>query len=144
MDITGLTRLSYMSGDPMLQEMEASGCYSKEEMKIVKAIYNRKQVTKAFFNEINALAENARLLYDIKLPADKPILFILSDNSCKQMKKEFSKRGYDATWEGLHEEVISNPDIQKIKYLEGQHYLHWTQSDRIADMTKEFLQEYLH
>lgn len=141
MDITGLTRLSYISGDPYLKDMEASGSYSKEDMKTVTALFNKKQVTRALFNERNAMMDNFKSLYDAKYPADKPILFILSNDSCEQLKKEYKKSGYDASWEGLHEEVISNPDIQSIKYLKGQHYLYWTQSTKISDMAKEFLQK---
>ncbi len=140
MDLTGLTRLSNLSGVALLQDMKASGSYSKEDMRIVTALSNKKQVTRALFNESRALPQNLKSLYDVKYPADKPILFILSDNSCKQLKEELKKRGYQATWEGLHEEAISNPNIQKIKYLKGQHYLHWTQSKAIADMADDFIQ----
>ncbi len=144
MDNTGLTRLINMLEAPMIEDMEACKSYSEEDMKIVEALYRRKLVTKALYNENNTLAENLKSLYDIKFPIDKPILFLLSDDSCIQINKGLKKRGYDATWEGLHEEVISNPEIQTIEYLEGKHYLHWTQSGRISDMTKEFLQENLH
>lgn len=143
-DITGLTRLYYISGSALLQDMEAGGNYSKEDMKIVTALFNRKQLTRARVNEIKATMNNLKSLYDVKYPADKPILFILSNDTCKFIKEEYKNRGYEATWEGLHEEAISNPDIQKIKYLNGKHYLHWTQTAAITDMTKEFLQEYIH
>lgn len=144
MDLTGLTRLTHISDNQMLHDMKASGSYSKKGLNVVKTLIERKQVTNSLYNELSALTKNLKSLYDVKFPKDKPILFILSDDSCKKMKKEFKERGHDATWEGLHEEVISNSDIQKIKYLKGQHYLHWTQAGKIADMTKEFLQEYLH
>lgn len=139
MDATGLTRLSYVSGNPMIMEMEASGSYSKEDIKILKDLTNKKQVTRALFNEIKAFYENFQSLYDVKFPEDKPVLFILSKDTCEKTKLELNKRGYDTTWEGLHEEVISNTNIQKIIYLEGQHYLHWTQAEEIAEQTKEFL-----
>ncbi len=141
MDFTGLTRLSNLSRAAFLKDMEAGGSYSKKEMKIVTALYNRKQVTRALLNESRSLPENLKSLYDVKYPADKPVLFILSDGTCKQLKEESKKLGYEASWEGLHEEVISNPEIQKITYLEGQHYLHWTQANTIADLTEEFLQK---
>ncbi|WP_271714544.1 alpha/beta fold hydrolase [Anaeromicropila herbilytica] len=143
LDVTGLNRLSNISGMPLLKVMKASGSYSNEDIKIVTALCNRKQVTRAFFNESKAMRKNFKSLYDMKYPADKPILFFLSNTSCKELKIELNKRGHNATWEGLHEEVISNPDIQKIKYLDGAHYLHRTQSDKMADMTKEFLKEYV-
>lgn len=67
----------------------------------------------------------------------------MSDNSCKVYKEELEKQGYDATRDGLHEEVISNTDIQKIVYLEGEHYLHWKQSETIADMRVDYIFKYV-
>lgn len=142
MDMTGLNRLSNLFGNPMIQEMEAGGNYSRQDMAVIKAVMNQKQVTRALFHEVKKMPENMKSLYDMKLPADKPVLYILSKESCIQMKQELKKRGYHATWDGLHKEVISNSDIQKINYLDGQHYLQWTQPDKIAEMTKKFLQKY--
>jgi len=56
-------------------------------------------------------------------------------------KKQLAKKGYNVTWDGLHNEIISNPDIQKIAFLKGKHYLQWSQSQAIADMTDDFLSE---
>ncbi len=140
MDLTGLTRLSYLSGVGYLQDMEASGSYSKEDMKNVAALFNRKSITKARLNENRLFVENCKALYDVKYPDNIPVLFILSDNSCEVYRDELLKQGYNATWDGLHEEVISNPDIQKIVYMKGEHYLHWRQSEAIADIANDFLQ----
>ncbi len=140
MDFTGLTRLSYLSGDPYLQDMENSGGYSKEEMENVNALYSRTSITNARLSEFRLLKENCKSIYDIKCPDNIPALFILSEDSCKQYKKQMEKRGYNKTWDGLHKEIISNPDIQKIVYLKGKHYLQWSQSQAIADMADDFLQ----
>ncbi len=140
MDLTGLTRLSYLSGVDYLQDMESSGNYSKEDMKNVSALFNRKSITKAQLSENRLFMENCKALYDVKYPDNIPVLFLLSDDSCKVYREELAKQGYNATWDGLHEEVISNPDIQKIVYLKGEHYLHWRQSEAIADIADDFLQ----
>jgi Lysophospholipase len=139
MDFTGLTRLSYLAGDAYLQDMEASGGYTKEEMKNVAALYNRTSITKARLSEFRLFKENCMALYDVKCPIDIPVLFILSDDSCKGYKEQLAKKGYNVTWDGLHNEIISNPGIQKITYLKGKHYLQWSQSQAIADMTDNFL-----
>lgn len=140
MDLTGLTRLSNLSGVEYLQDMEASGSYSEEDMKNVYALFNRKSITKAQLSENRLYRENCKILYDVQCPDNIPILFILSDNSCKLYKKQLEEQGYtNVTWDGLHEEIITNPDIQKIEYLKGEHYLHWTQSEAIADRLDRFL-----
>ena len=143
MDKTGLTRLSYISGAPFLKEMECSGTYSEEDMKIVKSLFSRKSISKAQFSENRLLMDNLRSLYDTKYPDNIPILFILSDDSCRQYNKEMKEKGFNSTWESLHDEVISNPHIQKTIYLDGKHYLHWTQAETIVDNTKEFIEKYI-
>jgi len=139
MDFTGLTRLSYLAGDAYIQDMEASGGYTKEEMKNVSALYNRTSITRARLSEFRLFKENCKELYDVKYPENIPVLFILSDDSCKRYKEQLAKKGYNVTWDGLHNEIISNPDIQKITYLNGKHYLQWSQSKAIADLTDDFL-----
>jgi pimeloyl-ACP methyl ester carboxylesterase len=139
MDATGLTRLSYLSGVEHLQDMQASGSYSKEDMNNVTSLFNRCSINKARFSEVQNFMNNCEQLYDVKYPVNIPVLFILSTDTCETTNKEMKKRGFEQTWEGLHEEVISNPEIQKITYLDGKHYLQWTQSETIANLTKEFL-----
>jgi pimeloyl-ACP methyl ester carboxylesterase len=139
MDITGITRLTKLGGDAYLKDMEAGKSYSKEDMKIVKALYSRKSVTKAGLSEFRRIKANCETLYDIKCPSTIPVLYILSKDSCEAYRKMSKERGLSETWEGLHEELFSNPGIQSITYLEGGHYLQWTQSEAIADMTEKFL-----
>lgn len=143
MDVTGLTRLSYISGAPLLQDMQASGNYSEEDMKIVKSLFSRKSISKAQLSENKLLMNNLSSLYDTKYPNNIPILLILSDDSCRLYNKEMKEKGFNSTWENLHEEVISNTNIQNIIYLKGKHYLHWTQSQAIADSTEEFIEKYI-
>lgn len=139
MDYTGLTRLSYLGGDDYLKEMEASGEYTKEEIKNVIALYSRRTITKARLSEIRHIEDNAQELYDVKCPDNIPVLFILSNDTCTEYKEEMKEKGYDVTWDGLHREIISNSNIQKIVYLDGEHYLQWSQSDAIAELVDDFL-----
>jgi pimeloyl-ACP methyl ester carboxylesterase len=138
MDFTGLTRLSF-SGDAYLKDMEASGGYTKEEMKNFTALYSRTDITRAELSEFRLYKENCMELYDVKCPEDIPVLFILSDDSCKKYKEVMAKKGHNVTWDGLHNEIISNPEIQKITYMKGTHYIQWSQSQAIADVTDDFL-----
>ena len=139
MDATGLTRLSYLSGDAYLKDMGSCGSYSEEDMKNVSALYNRKSVSKAQLSESRLFKKNCEALYDVKCPDNIPVLFVLSNNTCKVLREELAKKGIDATWDGLHKEVISNPQIQKIAYLDGEHYLHWKQAKAIAEMADDFI-----
>lgn len=140
MDITGLSRLFHQSGIEFVRQMESSGSYSEEEIRIVTEMMNRRSITKAQYSENRNFMDNCKSLYDIKYPDNIPILFLLSKDSCK----EYEEEGLSVTWDGIHEEVISNPNIQKLEYLDGEHYLHWTQSDTIANMADEFVRKFTH
>lgn len=84
-------------------------------------------------NEFNLVNTNTKELYDVKYPSNLPVLsFILKETE-----------GNDPEWIPLHEEIISNTEIQKIETLSGTHYLHWTNADKISDMTKEFIDTYI-
>lgn len=141
MDATGITRFSYLGGEPYLQDMKASGSYSKDDMNNVTALLSRKSISKSQFSEAKNFMNNCKELYDVKYPQNVPVLFILSNSSCETLSDEMQKRGFEETWEGLHKDVISNPEIQQIAYLDGEHYLHWTQSEEIANQTMKFIQD---
>ena len=43
------------------------------------------------------------------------------------------------SWEDINKNMLTNPDIQSIKVLEGTHYLHHEQVDKISEISKEFI-----
>lgn len=77
--------------------------------------------------------KNASDLFDVKYSENLPVLSILCSKNAKNEA---------LNWVLLHEEVFSNPDIQKLAILEGRHYLHYTQIDSIVNLTHEFLKKY--
>lgn len=82
-------------------------------------------------NEDNMTYNNASELFDIKYPKKLPVLSVLCS---KNAEKE------NLGWVKLHEDVISNPSIQKIKILEGRHYIHYSQAHSISKLTNAFLE----
>lgn len=81
-------------------------------------------------NEDRMTYKNASELFDVKYPENVPVLSILCS---KNAEKE------NSGWVKLHEDVISNPAIQKIEILEGRHYIHYSQVDAISKLTNDFL-----
>lgn len=81
-------------------------------------------------NEENMTYKNASELFDIKYPANLPVLSILCS---KNAEKE------ELGWVQLHENVFSNPEIQKVEILNGRHYIHYSQIDSISKLTDDFL-----
>jgi len=113
--------------------MNKNNYYSAEQVKLKKMATVWNSVNVSVINELNMVNTNTEELYDVKYPNDLPVLSFLSKDSVDT----------DNEWLPLHEEMISNATIQKIETLNGGHYLHWTNADKIAGMTKEFISTHL-
>jgi pimeloyl-ACP methyl ester carboxylesterase len=113
--------------------MNKNNYYSAEQVKIKKMATAWNSLNVSVINEFNMVNTNTKELYDVKYPKDLPVLSFLSKDSVDT----------DNEWLPLHEEVISNAAIQKIEILSGEHYLHWTNADKIAEMTKKFISTHL-
>lgn len=113
--------------------MNQNNYYTKEQLKIKKMATAWNSVNVSVINDFNMVNANTEELYDVKYPYDLPVFSFLVEDI----------EGNDPEWLPLHEELISNTEIQKIETLSGTHYLHWTNADKIADMTKEFITEYI-
>ncbi|BCZ47345.1 alpha/beta hydrolase [Clostridium gelidum] len=113
--------------------MNKNNYYSAEQVKLKKMATVWNSVNISVINEMNMVDTNTKELYDVKYPNDLPVLSFLSQDSVDT----------DNEWLPLHEEIISNATIQKIETLNGGHYLHWTNADKIAEMTKEFISTHL-
>jgi pimeloyl-ACP methyl ester carboxylesterase len=109
--------------------MNKNNYYSAEQVKVSKMATTWNSVNVSVINEFNMVNTNTKELYDVKYPNDLPVLAMLSKDS----------EDDDKEWLPLHEELISNPVKQKVETLNGGHYLHWTNADKIAEMTKEFI-----
>ncbi|SHI12940.1 alpha/beta hydrolase [Clostridium intestinale] len=109
--------------------MNQNNYYSDEQLKLKKMSTAWNSVNVSVINEFNMVNTNTKELYDIKYPNKLPVLAILSQES----------EDADNYWLQLHEELVSNASIQKVETLSGGHYLHWTNADKIAEMTKEFI-----
>ncbi|MBU3101044.1 MULTISPECIES: alpha/beta hydrolase [Clostridium] len=113
--------------------MNKNNYYSNEQVKVknMATVWNGGNIS--VINESNMVNKNTKELYDVKYPNKLPVLSFLSKDSVDS----------DKEWLPLHEQVISNSDIQKIQVLSGKHYLHWTNADKIAKMSKEFISTYV-
>lgn len=109
--------------------MNENNFYSAEQVKFKKMATAWNSVNTSVINEMNMVNTNTKELYDMKYPNDLPVLSFLAKDTVDT----------DNEWLYLHEEVISNSTIQKIETLSGGHYLHWTNADKIAEITKEFI-----
>lgn len=127
-----LRDISYLS--PSADDgMNQNNYYSEELVKLKNKATLWNSANVSIVNEMNTVNSNTKELYDVKYPNDLPVLAFLSKDT----------EDTDQDWLSLHEELISNDKIQKIETLSGGHYLHWTNADKIAEMTKEFISTHL-
>ncbi|BCW71607.1 alpha/beta hydrolase [Arthrobacter sp. NicSoilB8] len=75
------------------------------------------------------VGENAAKLRDVRYPDTLPVLDFLSRDTMKEQPD----------WFGAHERQLANVKRHELVVLEGDHYLHWTQSKAMATKIREFL-----
>ena len=70
----------------------------------------------------------------LSFPKDLPVLMFVSDGNIKMTK---------GWWQTLHEKQIASLTNKEMKILKGSHYLHWNNSDIMAEEAKRFIQNHL-
>ena len=120
--------VSYLLPDAWDSKNENNN-YTQEQIKVKKMATAWNSLNKSVINEFNTVNKNTEELYDVKYPDNLPVLAVLAKESVDT----------DNYWLPLHQQLITNPSIQKIETLAGEHYLHWTNADKIAELAKEFI-----
>lgn len=83
----------------------------------------------AVTDETLRVGENAAKLRDVRYPDNLPVLDFLSRDTIQQQPD----------WYAAHERQLANVTHHELVALEGDHYLHWTQSKAMAKTITEFL-----
>lgn len=114
-------------------DMNKNNYYTSEQMKINKMASAWNSANRTVLNELNMVNANTEELYDIKYPNDLPVLTLLASDTVDVAQE----------WLTLHEELVTNKKVQEIEILNGDHYLHWSNADKIAELTKQFISKNL-
>jgi hypothetical protein len=83
----------------------------------------------AVTDETLRVGENATKLQDVRYPDNLPVLDFLSRDTMQEQPD----------WYAAHERQLANVTHHELVVLEGDHYLHWTQSKAMAKTITEFL-----
>jgi pimeloyl-ACP methyl ester carboxylesterase len=98
---------------------------TKEQMRLLTT---KNSTAPTLLDEMDHTASNVASVSGRTFPADLPVLlFVVQDGAD------------DDGWLELHESQAASVDRGQVVALDGDHYLHHTQSTRIADDTDEFL-----
>jgi pimeloyl-ACP methyl ester carboxylesterase len=126
---TGLVRAAF-TVSPGLAEPEGSAYTADERARIrAMAIWNFGNAAVA--DETNRTGSNAKALQGVTYPDGLPVLDILSTDSVATLPH----------WVESHENQLRNVRHHEVVVLDGGHYLHWTQSEAMAEKIIAFLEE---
>lgn len=129
---TGIARLAiYLNSDNYLP-IAKEGTYSKENLRMIKAISSWKGYNRNVVNEANEIKENVMKTAAMTFPSDKPVMiFTTKEKSNKEDKTNVT----------FYREQLKNVSASKLIVLEGHHYLHWTRSKEISETVNDFIKE---
>ena len=103
--------------------------YSGEELKRMRTMMLWNVGNSAVADETARIGNNAAALRGVTYPADLPVLAFIADE----------KDGRAATKAAAAGNLLKNVTRHQVLTLEGGHYLHWTQSKRMAAEIRQFV-----
>ncbi|WP_020614861.1 alpha/beta fold hydrolase [Paenibacillus daejeonensis] len=121
---SGLLRLvKQFSGDPY-----ASTSFDEATKEQMNLISNKNASSPTMLNEMRHISTNFEAAQGLTFPAQLPVLLMVqADNS------SFPE------WVPLHEEQAATVDNGQVITMDGEHYLHHTHAQEIAEATRVFL-----
>lgn len=125
--VTGLVRAVTFLAPGLLDS--DSDAYTEEELQRMRRMMSWNFGNPAVADESARIANNAAALKGVTYPDDLPVLAFIADE----------KSDSTATKTSSAENLLQNVDRHRIVPVEGHHYLHWTQSKRMAEEIRAFL-----
>lgn len=94
-------------------------------------------------NQWNEFYDNSKELENVKYPENLPVLAFLATEQVDSVDGMIKSGNMKTSWKDINKKMITNPEIQSIKVLKGEHYLHHEQADEISQISKEFVDKHL-
>ena len=141
-ELTGFERvLSYLREDIFYIDVmrKMPEIYGKEELSVYRNRIGSNYLSRTMIREINKLKENMNEVMDYKYPDNLPTLQILSTDTVKEYENAKKNLGATVDYMDLATSIITNPEIQKVETVEGDHMLHLTNVNDLAATIKLFL-----
>jgi len=106
---------------------------SNDDKDLLKTMICRNVINHTVINEYQSMDANADIMSKIHFPDKIPVTLIVSSFNENNSKRE----GWKKSWELLHKELISNDTSDTVIFMNGNHYLHHDNADKIAVIIKE-------
>ena len=113
--------------------------YGEEEIKVYRNRIGSQYLSRTMIREINKVEDNLNEMKEYVYPDYLPVLQILSQDTVNTYNsvKESGEATVNLT--DLAEKLITNPVIQKVEVLQGDHMIHLTNAEAINNSIKNFL-----
>ncbi len=106
-----------------------SDAYTDEELRRMRMMVSWNFGNPAVADETGRIANNAAALRGVTYPDDLPVLAFVADDGAEST----------VTKTAAAENLLKNVQRHQVIPVEGHHYLHWSQSRRLADEIRAFL-----
>jgi pimeloyl-ACP methyl ester carboxylesterase len=106
-----------------------SKAYTEDELRRIRMMANWNFGNPAVVDETARIGNNSVALRGVTYPDDLPVLAFIADE----------KTEHTAEKTAAAQNLLQNVKRHEIVKLDGNHYLHWTQSPRMAETIRTFL-----
>lgn len=141
-ELTGFERiLSYVKEDIFYIDTmkEMPDIYGKEELSVYRNRIGSNYLSRTMVREINKLEDNMKEMENYVYPDYVPVLQILSSDTVKQYEEVKKNGDAKVDVKDLADKLITNPLIQIIHVVEGDHMLHLSNPKELGIAIKGFL-----
>lgn len=141
-ELTGFERIaSYVSLKTFyidkMQEMP--DVYTKEDIAVYRNRIGSQYLSRTMVREINKLQDNMNEMKEYKYPTYLPVLELLSSESVKLYSYDKDSGASKVNLYELANNVITNPEIQRMSLIEGDYMLQLTNPTTTINTIKNFL-----
>ena len=131
---SGIARLALLLKEEDFLPLAEEGAYSDDNLAMTRAISASRGYNRTIVAEANELQENIEKTKDLSFPPRLPVMIFM---------KEDDKVTEDGKSMGTFYEGQLNPlENKRLIALEGHHYLHWTNSEKMAEEIKLFVDSF--
>lgn len=145
LELTGFERvLSYVNPKVFyIDRMKnMTNVYSNDDIKVYRNRISSSYLTRTMVKEADSMISNMEDMKDYVYPEYLPVLTILSQETVDEYQENVNTNGAVRSLVEYAERTISNPAIQRIVTITGDHMLQLTNPAEVISNTKAFLGSY--
>ncbi len=136
----GILRLTYTFMSKEVNKELLTDIPNKYKSNYKYLLYN-KSLNKTIINETDYFPYIELKMLNKKYNKNLYVRTFLSTETISIMKDYKEEGDFNYDWEEMHELLISNPDIQKIEILKGNHYIHHNNVNKIVKEINKMLED---